>query len=193
MATTYIRRNYLTKKDFQARFMLPFIVASLLANVITVTLFIFLARNKIDGLLFSMRMSHTGAGALLAPAAFLASIVAVVALSLSFLWAAQGMYHKIAGPLHQIREHLHKLGAGDLSSRINLRQSDEFRDFAGEINAMAEALKNRFTVLNDQTADLANAAGALKASPQPAEAAALRRHLAGVIRTMEQRIGEFKR
>ena len=193
MATTFRRRNYFTKKDFQARFMLPFIVASLLANVITVTLFIFLARNKIDSLLFSMRMSHNGAGALLAPAAFLASIVAVVALSLSFLWAAQGMYHKIEGPLHQIRGHLHKLGAGDLSFRINLRQSDEFRDFAGEINAMAEALKHRFTVLNDQAADLAKAADALKTTPQAAEVAALRRHMAGVIRSMEQHIGDFKR
>jgi methyl-accepting chemotaxis protein len=193
MAATYKRRNYFTKKDFQARFMLPFIAASLLANVITVTLFIVLARNKIDSLLFSMRMSHSGAAALLSPAAFLASTVAVVALSLSFLWAARGMYHKIAGPLQQIREHLHKIGAGDLSSRISLRESDEFRDFAGEINAMAGSLKHHFTVLQNQTADLAKDADALKRSPRPEESMAIRQHMFGVIRSMEEQIGVFKR
>ena len=193
MATTYKRRNYFTKKDFQARFMLPFILASLLANLITVTLFIVLARTKIDSLLFSMRMSNTSAGALLSPVAFLASTVAVVSLSLAFLWAARGMYHKIAMPLHEIRGHLHKIGAGDLSSRISLRESDEFRDFAGEINVMAEALNHRFTVLREQAADLATAVNALNASPGRAESVTLHRHLAGVIKSMEQQIGEFKR
>lgn len=193
MATAYKRRNYFTKKDFQTRFILPFLLASLLANIITVTLFIVLARNKIDSLLFSMRMPDTSAGALLSPAAFLASIVAVVALSLSFLWAARGMYHKIAGPLHQIRDHLHKIGAGDLSSRVILRENDEFRDFAEEINTMAEALNRRFTVLKNQTADLAKAADAFKTSLKTTESMAISQNMAGVIKAMEQQIGAFKR
>ena len=193
MAKVFRRRNYFTKKDFQARFMHPFLLASLLANIITVTLFILLARNKIDSLLFSMRMSDTSAGTLLSPAAFLASIVAVVALSISFLWAARGMYHKIEGPLHQIRGHLHKIGAGDLSSRILLRESDEFRDFAGEINAMADALNRRFTDLKKQAADLAKAAALLRTSPTRSEFTAINRSMTEVIKTMEQQIGAFKR
>lgn len=193
MATSFKRRNYLTKKDFQSRFMLPFLLASLLANILTVTLFIVLARNRIDDLLFSMRMPAASAGALLSPPAFLASIVAVAALSLSFLWAARGMYHKIEGPLHQIRGHLHEISAGDLSSRIILRERDEFRDFAGEINAMTDALNRRFTVLKDQAADLAKAADTLRTSPKGPEAMAIRQNMTAAIKTLEQQIGGFKR
>lgn len=193
MATAFKRRNYLTKKDFQTRFMLPFLAASLLANIITVTLFIVLARNKIDSLLFSMRMPDLSAGALLSPLAFLASIAAVVALSLVFLWAARGMYGKIAGPLQQIRGHLHQIGSGDLSTRIVLRENDEFKDFAGEINAMALSLNRSFTVLQDHTAELAKAAEALRTSPPAEDAAAIRRSMATLVKDMEQQLGAFKR
>ena len=193
MAVEYKRRNYLTKKDFQARFMLPFLLASLLANVLTVTLFIVFSRNKIDSLLFSMRIPDTSAGALLSPEAFLASIVSVIALSLVFLWAAQGMYHKITGPLHQIRGHLHQIGVGDLSSRVILREGDEFRDFAGEINTMAASLNRSFTVLKDQTEELAKAVDTLKTSPGPAESAAISRNMAALVKAMELQIGAFKR
>ena len=97
------RRNYFTKKDFQTRFILPFLAASSVANILSVTLFIVLARQKIDDILYSMRMPSLNIGALLAPAAFIASMVAVIAVSLSFLLAARGRFHVIAGPLQQIR------------------------------------------------------------------------------------------
>jgi methyl-accepting chemotaxis protein len=194
MATTlFRRRNYFTKKDFQTRFILPFLLASSLANILSVTLFVVLARNKIDGLLYSMRMPARNIGALLAPAALIASIVAVITVSLSFLWVAWRRYYIIAGPLQQIRADLHRIGAGDLSSRISLRERDEFRDFAEQINAMAGALSRGFLVLKNQTGDLSRAADDLKASPGAAEARALSQAMAGTIRSMQQQIGTFKR
>jgi methyl-accepting chemotaxis protein len=194
MATTlFRRRNYFTKKDFQTRFILPFLLASSLANILSVTLFVVLARNKIDGLLYSMRMPSHNIGALLAPAALIASLVAVITVSLSFLWVAWRRYYIIAGPLQQIRADLHRIGAGDLSPRISLRERDEFRDFAEQINAMAGALSRGFLVLKNQTGDLSKAAGDLKASPGAAEARALSKTMAGTIRSMQQQIGTFKR
>jgi methyl-accepting chemotaxis protein len=169
MAATYRRRNYLTNKAFQTRFIIPFILATSLANIITVSLFIVLARNKIDSLLYSMRLPLTNAATLLSPAVFTASIVAIVAISLLFLWAARGMYQRIAGPLHQIGSGLRRISNGDLSTKITLRDKDEFKDFAGEINSMIRELNNRLTNIRNEVEALAKAAEALKTSQQTVE------------------------
>ncbi len=192
MAKPYRRRNYFVKKGFQSRFMLRFIAASVLANVITVTVFIFLARKKIDGLLFSMRLPNISVGELLSPEAFSASIVAVVSVSLLFLWVARGMYDKISGPLHQIREDLHTIGNGDLSCRVTLRDIDEFKDFAGEINAMVKTLDHRFSELKSRADELARASKALRNAPNTAEARAVIRTMRTSLSALDEQVQAFK-
>jgi methyl-accepting chemotaxis protein len=192
MARPYKRRNYFTKKGFQSRFMLRFIAASVLANVITVTIFILLARNKIDSLLFSMRLPNVSAGALLSPEAFTASIVAVVSVSLLFLWVARGMYDKISGPLHRIMADLHTIGNGDLSCRVTLRDIDEFKDFAGELNAMVETLHTRFSGVKNRADELARASKALRNAPNTEEARAAIRSMRTSISSLEEQVQAFK-
>ncbi len=192
MAPAIRRKNYFTNKAFQTRFIIPFILATSLANIITVTLFIVLARNKIDSLLYSMRLPLTSAAVLLSPAAFTAGIVAVVSISLLFLWAARGMYHRIAGPLHQIGSGLDKIGNGDLSTRITLRDKDEFKDFAGEINSMVKELSRRFTNVNNDVEALAKAADTLKTSPQTAESRAAFESMKKTAGSLKEQIRAFK-
>jgi methyl-accepting chemotaxis protein len=192
MARTYRRRNYLTKKAFQARFILPFFAAASLANIIAVIVFIILARRRIDDLLFSMYLPPVTAGALLSPAAFIAGGVAVVGVIILLLWAARGMYNKISAPLHMIRNDLQKIGTGDLSFKVTLRDIDEFKDFADEVNTMTGELKLRFTRLKVQADELVRASDKLKASQNPAESLALREEMKGLIRAMQEQIGAFK-
>lgn len=192
MAAPYRRRNYFTNKGFQTRFMLHFLAASIVANILTVTLFIILARHKIDSLLFSMRLPRTSAGALLSPVAFTASIASVVVVSLLFLWAARGMYHKIAGPLNRIRTDLHKIETGDLSSGVILRDEDEFKDFAGEVNAMVAELNRRFAGLKGRTDELAKAAKTLRTSPTAAESQAIRQNMMQAVGSLEEQLRAFK-
>ena len=192
MAKAFRRRNYFTKKGFQSRFMLRFIAASVLANVLTVTVFIFLARKKIDGLLFSMRLPNISTGALLSSEAFFASIVAVVSVSLLFLWVARGMYDKISGPLHQIRTDFLTISKGDLSCRVTLRDMDEFKDFAGEINTMVESLESRFAALKSSADELARFSKELRTAPNAAEDRAVTRSLMTEIGSLDQQIRAFK-
>lgn len=191
MARTYRRRNYFTKKGFQSRFMLRFIVASVLANALSVTLFIFLAKNKIDSLLFSMRLPQASVGAILSPLAFIASIVAVVCISILFLLAARSVYDKISGPLHLIREDLHTIGKGDLSCRVVLRDIDEFKDFAGEINTMTNELNRRFSVIHDQANELVKSAKAFKNAHNAAESRTLMQNMKNGLSSLDEKIRAF--
>jgi methyl-accepting chemotaxis protein len=51
--------------------------------------------------------------------------------------------NKIAGPIFVIKREIAKLGAGDLSARIRLRDKDMFIADAQEMNASLEALRAR--------------------------------------------------
>lgn len=192
MARPYRRRNYFTKKGFQSRFMLRFIAASVLANVITVIVFIELAGKKIDGLLYSMRLPNVGTGALLSSEAFSASIVAVVSVSILFLWVARGMYDKISGPLHQIRGDMQTIGNGDLGRRVTLRDIDEFKDFAGEINAMVETLDQRFSGMKVRADELARASKTLRNAPNPAEARTVIRSMKTSVNALNEQVAALK-
>ncbi len=188
MAQANRRRNYFILKNFQTRFILPFLAASFLANITAVTLFILLARRKIDSVLFSMSLPVTSAGILLSLPAFIACISAVAGVSLLFLWVFNGMYQKIDVSLRYLGADLRKISAGDLGSRVSLRESDEFRDFAGKINVMAGKLSSRFKTLKDQAEDLAKAAETLKKSSDPAANQSLKR----AINSLQERIKAFK-
>ena len=172
--------------------MLRFIAASVLANVITVTVFIFLAGKKIDSLLFSMRLPKVSVGELLSREAFSASIVAVVSVSILFLWVARGMYDKISGPLHQIMADLHTIANGDLSCRVTLREMDEFKDFAGEINAMVEMLDHRFSEMKSGADELLRTSKSLRNAPNTAEARAVIRTIRTSISSLDEQIQAFK-
>ncbi|MBI5167310.1 MAG: methyl-accepting chemotaxis protein [candidate division NC10 bacterium] len=56
--------------------------------------------------------------------------------------------HRIAGPLYRVEKALEDLIAGDFKQRIRLRRRDQFREFEGLINQLAEHLEQ--TSLQDQ-------------------------------------------
>ena len=193
MTAPYRRRNYFTNKGFQTRFILHFLTAAAVANVVTVAVFVIIARKKIDSLLFSMRLPQTSGGDILSSAAFFASIAAVAAVILLFLWAAREMHRKIANPLHHVRADLHKIETGDLHSRVTLRDEDEFKCFAEELNTMVDGLNRRFTGLRNKADELAKAAKTLGTSPTSEESRAVRLNMTQTIRALEEQIRSFKR
>lgn len=184
------RRNYFVKRAFQGRFILRFIITSLVVALLAVAAFVFLAKGRLNEALFSMRLPSSGPSALLAREAALASVGAVVAISLLYLLAARSMYHKITGPLQRMRTDFQRILAGDLGCRVVLRDPDEFKDFAAEINLMVEALGRRYAGLQAQTAALADTAKALENASHPDEARALTARLADELRAVREQLKE---
>jgi methyl-accepting chemotaxis protein len=192
MAKAYRRRNYFVLKNFQTRFILPFLAASFLANIIAVTLFIILARKKIDSVLFSMRLPVTSAGVLLSQPAFIACIIAAVAVSLLFLVVFHAMYQKIDDSLRYLGADLQRISAGNLGFRVTLRENDEFRDFGEKINSMAGELGNRFQAFKDQAENMAKVAETLKNPPDPSKTPAARLAIKRATDSLEEQIKAFK-
>lgn len=69
-------------------------------------------------------------------------IAMIVSLSLAAALAAW-LSGKVTAPLTELQEFVRGIGRGDLSSRLELKRSDEFGELAKAINQMAEGLEER--------------------------------------------------
>jgi methyl-accepting chemotaxis protein len=71
----------------------------------------------------------------------LAALGLVLALSLTILFVL--FSHKIAGPILRIERTFEDALGGDLTQRIKLRQGDELKDTADQLNSMLDGLQAR--------------------------------------------------
>jgi len=60
------------------------------------------------------------------------------------------MIRKASGPLYRMITDIMKVTNGNLSVDITLRQKDEFKDVANELNNMVRNLRSRFKVINER-------------------------------------------
>lgn len=67
----------------------------------------------------------------------------LVSLALALIAIIYGLRlsHQIYGPLVPIQRHIKSLVDGDYSSRIHLREGDEFKELEGSLNALAANLE----------------------------------------------------
>ena len=97
-------------------------------------------------------------------------VAAVDALLLGAIWyGSLKASHRIAGPVYVFAREIGKLGRGDLTGRIRLRDKDMFKPEAQTMNASLvalggriEAIKEQFTELQKLKAEGADISPALK-------------------------------
>jgi len=65
--------------------------------------------------------------------------------------------HRIAGPVYVFAREVGRLGKGDLTARIVLREKDNFRPEADQMNASITALNDRLSILRGLCAELQQA------------------------------------
>jgi len=69
-------------------------------------------------------------------------------------YGALKVSHKIAGPIYNFTRQLKAVGAGDLWTRISLRQGDMFQEEAAEINAGLEQLQDKVEAVQNAANEL---------------------------------------
>jgi len=191
--TKYRRRNYFTRKGFQSRFILRFLVVSSIGVAIAVALFNILVYGKIDALLFSMRLPSENLSNIFIAEALGANIIAVIFVAVMFVATARGVYNRITNSLFRIRTYLSRLSKGDLTSSIVLRPDEEFKDFADELNVMISELNQRFSSVKGRLSQISRTIRQLRRKPQSPEAEALKEDVIRQIDALSDAIKEFKR
>jgi methyl-accepting chemotaxis protein len=191
MTRPYRRHKYLIKKGFQLRFIVRFLVVSLLGSVFAVGFFNFLAYRKMDILLFSMKIPAVNPGNALLKEAVYANGISLVLIVFVYLLAAKGIHAKMAGSLHRIRADIHGLVRGDLGTRVLLTEDEEFRDLAEELNLMAGELQRRFSDIKERFDRIDESMKDLKGIPEE-DGKVLEGRVLPQLAALEERLGEFK-
>ncbi|OHD66968.1 MAG: hypothetical protein A2096_15640 [Spirochaetes bacterium GWF1_41_5] len=154
MTVKYKRKNYLVNKSFQFRFIIKvffsvFIMIGLLATGI---LYVNTQSLKISG-----KTAEVGARSFLQqhkivtePGEIIkntrqnltSNIIIIFLLTVVITAVMVGVIfliftHRIAGPVYRVQQTIIKFGAGNLASRVVLREKDEMQDIADAFNKTA--------------------------------------------------------
>jgi len=153
----YRRRIYVTKKDFQGRFILRFVLVAILVGMAGTSVFNVLAWKKLEQTLYTLHLSATSTGDLLLPELRMTALFMTTLIGLLTWIAQRRLITSISGPLFRMKKDVGRMAGGDLSFEIVLRTGDRFRELADEINAAAGALRDRWTAVARQGEVLAEA------------------------------------
>lgn len=159
------RRTYYIKNSIQGKFILQFVTLSLFGGIAALAAFNFLAYKKIDAVLYSMRLPNVSAGGLLWREMLYTNIFVAVFILLAFIFTAKRLFIRIHGPLKKMTNDLGRIANGDLNLAISLRNNDEFRDVAEDINDMTQELNRRLSRIRQLAEEVIAAAEDAQTSP----------------------------
>jgi len=134
------RKRYLIAAKFQLKYaglilLLMFAIAGLCAYVVYYTTLVLLG-EKLANVYPQGQLVHivkTVNIRLLASMVLVSPMVVAFGILLS---------HKIAGPMYRIERFLNDMAAGDYTTRLTLRKSDEFTGLAAAINNVLDSVKS---------------------------------------------------
>ena len=158
MTKNYKRKTYYIKNSAQSKFIFRFVTISILGGILALGAFNYLAYKKIDSVLYSMRMPKISPGGLLWNEMIYTNVFVIIFILIVFSLMARSLYNKVHGPLKKLTNDIKRMGAGDFSRNIALRQKDEFQDFADHLNRMSQELDYRFSALNRAAEKIISAA-----------------------------------
>lgn len=191
--TMYRRKNYFIKKGFQSRFILPFLIVSFLGVVVSITFFTLISYARIDSILYSMRIPEAVMSKLFFKEALIADIAAMGIVVIMFIFTTKGIVRKVTGPLSTVQYGLRRMSEGDLLARIHLRAGDEFKDFADQINKMAEGLGGKFGQTTNHARQLDRRVRDLVWTSEDKDKQLLKEMIAGHIAAIEDQLKAFKK
>lgn len=144
------RRRYIIDSRLQIRYALLFVLVSLISNILAVTAFNSLALKQLDTLIWSTHISINSTDELIRPVFIFINVINFIFVAVLLVLTGFLMMKKTSGPLIRMSRDIRKVTDGDLSSRIQLRQKDDFRDVADELNRMTGKLSERFSGIKEK-------------------------------------------
>ena len=191
MKRNYRRRTLITHKKIQSRFILFFVLASALGSSLSVYLFNRISGAKIESMLYSMHIPRTFVSEILFNGMLLSYLLSLFLVIAAFLLATRIVFARLSHPLTRIAADLRKMKEGHLNQRIKVRHKDEFGDFAGLINTMAEETSHRFARIAGHAHQLMDLAAGKQETRQ--DIADLVARLDHHVAFLEKEMGSLKR
>lgn len=145
--------NIAVKKEFQRWLLVRILGAVTLSALVAAVILYFYSNQEIGASFYTAHIKIRRVSDLLLPVIAAGSAVSLISGMLLALFLPQ----KIAGPLFRIEQDLERLGEGDLTVQVTLRDGDTLKDFATIINMNIDDLRLRVKEVKTGLADLDSA------------------------------------
>ena len=138
------RKRFFIDRKFQVEAVLSVLFVFVAVFIISGYIHYTMALKLQDNALY-MNTLQQAAGFAAGPH-MITSLLAGLLISLVFT-ALLALYysHRVAGPMHHLKQHLQNMIDGDFSRDLSFRKSDEFRSVATLVNRLQSRLKNEFS------------------------------------------------
>ncbi len=142
--------NIAVKREFQ-RWLLVRISGAVFASAAVAALVLYLySRQELGDSFYTAHITVRRVSDLLLPVILAGSAVSLISGILLALFLPQ----KIAGPLYHVEQDLRRVGEGDLTVKIVLRQGDTLQDFVSVVNQNIAELRGRVEQVQHGLKDL---------------------------------------
>lgn len=158
----YKRREYITNAPFQMKFVLTFIIVAFTGNILAVTIFNYIALKKLDDLIWSTHLRVRTINEIIGPLFIQVNAAAFVFICITLIIIGMIIARKISAPLYRMSKGLRTAADGDLTVNIALKQKDEFKSVANELDNAIHSLRNRFITLNEKHKEITRSIGELQ-------------------------------
>ena len=148
------RRITYIYKEYQRNFIIKFCAIALAALVTASLLLFFLSRDTTTA---TYRYHHLAlertSEAIMWPL-LATNAVVLLCFVIVTIFLVKYVSHKIGGPLWKLGKALEDIGGGNLQVQITLRQKDQLKDFAAQVNEMTRNLKEKVLDVQGQVSEL---------------------------------------
>lgn len=175
------------------KFVIPFVAVSLSGAVAATAVFNYLALREFESIMWSTHISVKTTDELVRPLFINVNIINIIFVTALLIIAGIWMMRKTSGPLYRMLGDIRRVADGDLSTDITLRQNDELKDTAHELDAMVKSIKDRFSSINEKYADVSKSVEGLKREPVDKETSKkAHTSILEKVRELETEINGFK-
>ena len=152
------RRQVYVKKEFQFRFILKFCLILLAGVIISTGLLIFFSQDTLTSSFSHSRLVIRSTAEAMLPAIITTNLISLALIIVTTIIVTLYISHKIAGPIFRLENELQRIGRGDLTTTVSLRNNDQMLAFAQRVNVMTADLNRRVTGIRHQAENISKAA-----------------------------------
>lgn len=161
----YQRKNFYTHKEFQLKFITKFCLLLLTSVILSTALLFFFSQGSLTSTFQNSHLAIKQTSLAILPAIIYTNLITIGLISIAAIVVTLFVSHRIFGPLVRLENELRTIGAGDLTTTVSLREKDELKGIAENVNIMTAGLHARVSAIRTEVAELHQAAAGLQESP----------------------------
>jgi methyl-accepting chemotaxis protein len=192
---TWRRRNYFINKDFQLRYIARIVFGMVvMALILGFTVYYTVWARIMDEFYTIPKIASQYAG-LFASVTQLMGIFLLAFLVIATVLSVFAS-HSIAGPINRFEKSLQAIAQGDLTLRVGLRKTDEFKHVADTLNQMVSELRTNLSSDSELIGELVTISNRLPSSGKeekmPASVAKDLEKLKTALSHLQDNVNRFK-